>query len=168
MLLIYAGECLNERVEWRWVRATRAEGPKQPCLHVRGGKGNNRLPFLQKKEMLNTTFKSLVLKLLLLKHDGCTSPTYSNLFKVQAFYKVSWYQKKRSRITHNFPPYTLARHFWRRLFKTNNNLCWLLSTTPALANMAREPMDNHFYKLQGRKNPWHKVALKVFSCIWCP
>lgn len=73
-----------------------------------------------------------------------------------------------SRITHNFPPYTLARHFWRRVFKTNNNLCWLLSTPPAPVNMAREPMDNHLYKLQGGKNPWHKVALKVFSCIWCP
>lgn len=44
--------------------------------------------------MLNTTLKSLALKLLLLKHDLSTSPTFSNLFKVTAFYKASQYQKK--------------------------------------------------------------------------
>lgn len=68
-------------------------GPKQACLRVRGGKGK-RIPVFQKKETLNTTFKSLALKLLLLKHDLRTSPTCSNLFKVIVFYKASWYQKK--------------------------------------------------------------------------
>ena len=82
---------MREKVNWG--RSTMPAGPKQPCLCVRGRKGN-RLPVFQKKEMLNTTFKSLVLKLLLLKHDLCTSPTCTNLFKVIAFYKASWYQKK--------------------------------------------------------------------------
>lgn len=70
--------------------ASQAEATVPAC---EGQKGKQTLSF-RKKEMLNTTFKSLVLKLLLLKHDLCTSPTCSNLFKVIAFYKPSWYQRK--------------------------------------------------------------------------